>query len=602
MADPDKTEPPSPEDDAPRATDAGDAPRHAGDEIARVLQAHDVPALYTLCGGHISPILHGAKRAGIRVVDTRHEAAAVFAADATARLTGTVGVAAVTAGPGVTNAVTPLENARLAQSPLLLFGGAAATVLAGRGALQDIDHVAAVRPHVKWAGRVARVAELVPTVRRAMAEAKRGTPGPVFLEVPVDLLYPPDVVRSWYLEQVKGRSVGARALELYLRGHLKLMFAGFDRTPDPSPLPVVPLEADRGDVRRAAAYLAKARRPVVLVGSPAVADPAAIADVCTALRALGAPVYLSGMARGTLGAEDPLLMRHGRSKTLREADCVVLVGVPCDFRLGYGASIPRRTPVVSIHWDRKALFLNRRPTVPIHADPARTFVAVVEELPAVAERFAPFVAAVRARDEARERELDEIAASDPPDGLHPVAVFRAMDRHLDATSTLVADGGDFVGTASYVLRPRGPLRWLDPGVFGTLGVGGGFALGAKLARAGDTVWTVYGDGSVGYSLAEFDTYVRHGVGVIAVVGNDACWSQIAREQVEILRDPVGTELRHTHYHEVAAAFGGEGIRVERREELDGAFERALEAARAGRPALVDVRIARTDFRKGSLSI
>ncbi len=607
MGEPD-TDPESPAEartdpESPAESGASAPPRlHAGDDVAAVLRAHGVTSLFTLCGGHISPLLHGAKRAGIAVFDTRHEAAAVFAADATARLSGTVGVAAVTAGPGVTNAITPLENARLAQSPVLVFGGAAATVLAGRGALQDIDHVAAARPHVKWATRVARVAELAPTVRKALAVARAGVPGPVFVEVPVDLLYPPDVVRRWYLDQVKGRSVGARALELYLRAHLRRLFAGSGRPVPTEPLPVEGHPPERTDVRRAAAHLAKARRPVVLVGSPAVADPERIGAVRTALEALGAPVYLSGMARGLLGAEHPLLMRHHRSKALREADCVVLVGVPCDFRLGYGATIPRRTTVVSVHWDRRALFLNRRPTVPIAADPAATVEALAAEVPAVAERFAPFVSVLRERDRARERELDDLAAAETEDGLHPVAVFRALDAHLSEASTLVADGGDFVGAASYVLRPRGPLRWLDPGVFGTLGVGGGFALGVAAARPDDEVWTIYGDGSVGYSLAEFDTYVRHGVGVVAVVGNDACWSQIAREQVEILEDPVGTELRRSDYHAVAEALGGVGIVVRRRDELAPAFERAREAARGGRPVLVNVHLARTDFRKGSLSI
>lgn len=585
---------------APAGAEA--VPRHAGDDIAAVLKVHGVQAVFTLCGGHIAPILHGAKRAGIAVFDTRHEAAAVFAADAFARRTGTVGVAAVTAGPGVTNAATPLENARLAQSPVLLLGGAAATLLAGRGALQDIDHVAAVRPHVKWAARVGRVADVGPAVQRALALARTGTPGPVFLELPVDLLYPEPVVRSWVLDQARGRSAGARLLSLYLRAHLRWTFAGADRPPPSEVLEVPVRRPERADVRRAAAILARARRPVVLVGSPVTADPSRIEDVCLALRALGAPVYLSGMARGLLGAADPLWMRHGRGKALQEADCVVLVGVPCDFRLGYGASIPRRTPVVAMHFDRRALFLNRRPTVAIHADPATAFLELAAEVPAVAERYAPFVAALRARDEARERELDALAEREVAGGLHPVAVFRAMDAALSEDSTIVADGGDFVGTASYVLRPRGPLRWLDPGVFGTLGVGGGFALGAKAARPGDDVWIVFGDGSVGYSLAEFDTYVRHGIGCVAVVGNDACWSQIAREQEVILRDDVGTVLRRSDYHRVAEALGGVGLCVARRAELAEVFETARAAARQGRPVLVNVHLARTDFRKGSLSI
>ncbi|HXO29001.1 MAG TPA: thiamine pyrophosphate-dependent enzyme, partial [Thermoanaerobaculia bacterium] len=219
------------------------------------------------------------------------------------------------------------------------------------------------------------------------------------------------------------------------------------------------------------------------------------------------------------------------------------------------------------------------------------------------ERWAGWIGALRMRDDAREQEIAEQAAAPVSGGLvNPLALCRAVDALLAPDSVIVADGGDFVGTAAYILRPRAPLSWLDPGVFGTLGVGGGFAIGAKLCRPGADVWILYGDGSSAYSLAEFDTLARHGLPVIAVVGNDAGWSQIAREQVEMLHDDVGTVLARTDYHRVAEGYGGRGLSVARPEDVAPVLAEALRLARAGSPVLVNALIGKTEFRKGSISI
>ncbi|HLF56657.1 MAG TPA: thiamine pyrophosphate-dependent enzyme, partial [Thermoanaerobaculia bacterium] len=209
---------------------------------------------------------------------------------------------------------------------------------------------------------------------------------------------------------------------------------------------------------------------------------------------------------------------------------------------------------------------------------------------------------LRARDAEREAEIARQAAEPGVGGVNPLRLLRELDLFLDERALLVADGGDFVGTASYVVRPRSPLGWLDPGVFGTLGVGGGFALGAALARPGSEVWILYGDGSVAFSLAEFDTFARHGVAAIALVGNDASWAQIARDQVPALGDAVGTTLAATDYERAAEGLGGRGLRIERAEEIRPALERARELSRAGYPVLINARIARSGFRKGSISL
>ncbi len=574
-----------------------------GELVAEVLVRQGVRFLFTLCGGHVSPILVAAKARGLRVVDTRHEATAVFAADATARLTGRPGVAVVTAGPGVTNTITALKNAQLAHSPLVLIGGATATLLRGRGALQDIDQLALVRPHVKGARRVSRRRDLVPALLQAFRLAAFGVPGPVFLECPVDLLYPEALVRGWY--GAKGTrapgGLGARVERWYLKRHLQRIFGGPRETAEREISPVTPEEPSESRVGHAARLLRRSERPVLLVGSQALLDPAGAADLAAAVRALGLPVYLTGMARGLLGVADALQLRHRRREALREADLVILAGVPCDFRLDYGRQIGRRAVVVSAGRRGEELALNRKPTLAVPGAPDR-FLRRLAPLVAPRAEWRAWRDALRAREAAREAEIEAQAGAAVAGGLNPIAVCRAVERALGPDAIVVADGGDFVATASYVLRPRGPLGWLDPGPFGTLGVGAGFALGAKLARPTAEVFLLYGDGACGMSLAEADTFVRHGIGLVAVIGNDGGWTQIAREQVEQLGDPVATVLAHSDYERAAEGLGARGLRVEVPEDLDRVLGEARRLARAGSPVYVNARIGRSGFRRGSISI
>jgi acetolactate synthase-like protein len=586
-----------------------------GDIVADALVRQGVRFLFTLCGGHISPILVSAKARGIRVVDTRHEATAVFAADAVARLSGVPGVAAVTAGPGVTNTITALKNAQMAQSPLVLLGGATATLLRGRGALQDVDQMALVGPHVKRASRVTRLRDLGPALAGAFSLARHGVPGPVFLECPVDLLYPEALVRQWYGAKTgdsdgapgaragkEGVDLGDRARQWYVGRHLRRLFGGV--APSPSAvLPAVPApEPDEARVRRASVLLSRAERPVLLVGSQALLSPAEAEVLAEAVRALRVPAYLSGMARGLLGAFDPLQVRHKRKEALREADLVILAGVPCDFRLDYGRHIGRDASLVAANRSRGELSRNRRPALAVLGAPDLFLRGLARVLPGPRPAWAPWLEALRTRDAERDAEIAAQAEAEVPGGTNPLRLCRALDAALAEDSVIVADGGDFVSTASYVLRPRRPLSWLDPGVFGTLGVGAGFALGAKLVRPSADVWIVYGDGSVGYSLAEADTFARHGLGVVAVIGNDGAWTQIAREQVEVLHDDVGTVLAHADYERAAEGLGACGLRLDEADRTDAVLREARDVARSGRPAYVNARIGSTDFRKGSISM
>ena len=574
---------------------------HGGDQIAEVLHQHGVQFLFTLCGGHISPILVGAKKCGIRVIDTRHEVTAVFAADAVARLTGVPGVAAVTAGPGVTNTLTAVKNAQLAQSPVILLGGATATALKGRGALQDIDQMALIKPHVKWAYSVKKVKDLAPALQKAFRVAQTGVPGPVFLECPVDLLYDESVVREWYgLKSPAGGSFSNHLIKMYLKHHVNRLFAGVDQhVPGGNPVPAVPRIA-ASQIARARHKICSAQRPLLLVGSQALLEVAHVSKLAEAVTALGLPVYLSGMARGLLGKNHPLHMRHKRRLALKEADLVILAGVPCDFRLDYGQHIRRSSYLISANRSRQDLRQNRRPNLALHGDAGHFLIDLATEMQD-SNIWQDWLQALRARDDAREQEIEHQAKAET-EMINPVFLCRELQKSLPETSVLVADGGDFVATASYIVRPPGPLTWLDPGVFRTLRVGAVFALGAKLVNPETDVWILYGDGSAGYSLSEFDTFVRHDLPVIAIVGNDAGWMQIAREQVEMLKDDVGTVLGRADYHQVVEGFGGKGFVLQAGKDIADTLQQAREAAAQGRPVLINAHLGKTDFRKGSISM
>ena len=576
--------------------------RHGGDRVSDALLAHGVTSLFTLCGGHISPILSAAKARGIRIVDVRDEATAVFAADATARLSGIPGVAAVTAGPGISNTITALKNAQLAQSPVILIGGAAPTALQGRGALQDIDQRPLVAPHVKLFRKIVRVRDLGPAISEAFDVARSGVPGPVFVECPVDLLYEEASIREWYAQAAgKGTSIGDRALRWYLNRHVQKMFEGGD---PPPPVRVAPPQAPRAKpaaVQAAHKALSNAQKPLFVIGSQAVVRSADADAVARAVTALGVPVYLSGMARGLLGPEHPLLLRHQRREALRQSDCVLLAGVPCDFRLDYGRHVRRSATLIAANRSERDARLNRRPDIAAIGDAGLFLQDLAAAQGSEAMRGGAWVTPLRARDDAREAEISR-QASASGEHVNPLALLREVERVAAPDAIFVADGGDFVATASYVLHARGPLRWLDPGAFGTLGVGAGFALGAALARPGSEVWIVFGDGACGYGLSEIDSFVRHGIPVIMLVGNDAGWTQIAREQVKMLHDDVATVLARTDYHAVAQGFGAEGIVVRGAGEVAAALARAREIAHSGKPVVVNVWLDKTEFREGSLSM
>jgi acetolactate synthase-like protein len=577
---------------------------NSGDIIAQVLRERGVKFLFTLCGGHISPILTGAKKEGLRVIDVRDEVNAVFAADAVGRLTGVPGVAAVTAGPGVTNSLTALKNAQMAQSPMILLGGAAPTMLKNKGALQDIDQLSLVKSIVKMAVTIRRNCDVISVMEKAVDVCRSGVPGPVFIECPIDMLYGESLVRQWYgvkSDTEPGGGLRRKLLDFYLKRHVDRMFACEFEDMKPGEVNITPPDFDNSRVAKAMELVAISQKPVLIIGSQAMLHPGMVHKLAEAVGTLGIPVFLTGMARGLLGRSHRLQMRHQRKKALKNADLVILAGMPCDFRLGYGRSFGSGAKIISINRSKADLKLNCRPDLAVLSDPFLFLCALADVPTAESSAWTPWIQELKQNDDAREKFILDTSRENT-DFLNPLFLLKKLNDFMDEKSMIVADGGDFVGTAAYILQPGGPLTWLDPGAFGTLGVGAGFALGSKLTHPATEVWLIYGDGAAGFSLQEFDTFVRHKTPVIALVGNDAGWTQIGRDQTIIFGDDVATVLRRTDYHLVAEGYGGKGFVVDKKEDIDQVFIEARQAAKAGHPVLINALIGKTDFRKGSISM
>ena len=585
--------------------------RHGGELVAEVLYAHGVKFIFTLCGGHISPILVASEEAGIRVVDTRHEATAVFAADAVARLSGVIGVAAVTAGPGLTNTVTAVKNAQMAESPVLVIGGAAASLLKGRGALQDIDQISLFRPICKYVATVTRIREIVPVLKKAIQIAQSGTPGPVFVEFPIDVLYPyPLVAKELAMQSKNPTSLMQMVVNHYTDCYMFELFGDAWNSQNVAPLPVDHEPPTNSSVVEAVELILTSKKPVILLGSQVTLPPVPAEEVRAALEKIGIPCFLGGMARGLLGKDGPLHIRQKRREALKDADLVILAGAVCDFRLGYGRVLNKRSKIIAVNRSRDSLYKNSdmtwKPTLALQSDPAQFLVALSA---ALKNKYNcdEWIKSLKERDAEKETLNLCKAQEEAKAHLNPLKVLYRAEQVIDENSILVVDGGDFVGSAAYIVRPRAPLSWLDPGTFGTLGVGGGFALGAKLCRPEAEVWIIYGDGSLGYSVAEFDTFARHSTPVIALVGNDACWSQIAREQVPLFKSSVACDLAYCQYEKVAEGYGGKGFVLDSEItpkdcDIDNVFKEAKGLAKKGTPVLINALIGKSDFREGSISV
>lgn len=571
--------------------------QHIGLDIGSFFKQKNISSVFTLCGGHISPILVGCEKENINIIQVRDEVSAVFAADAVSRLTDSVGVAIVTAGPGVTNTITAIKNAQMAQSPVLLIGGAAATLLKGRGSLQDIDQISLLKTYVKSAVSVKKTRDVIPTLANALNTATSGVPGPVFVELPIDLLYPEEDIRKEFINQLPKSGYFGKIAHWYVERHLNDLFSS--KKSSIKVKPVKEFKLDQRKIDKAALAIVKAKKPVFLLGNQVTQNKEFLPMCLKSIDKLSVPTFTSGMARGCFGSSDKYFFRHNRKHALKNADVVVTLGIPLDFRLGYGFSINKDATLIAVNKSKEDLNKNRKPDIGIHADPSRIMheIGKIINPPSCKE----WIKELTGLEEKRETEILQFSKNES-DFVNPVHLCKTIDKFIDEESILVADGGDFVGTASYTIRPRSALGWLDPGPFGTLGVGGGFAIGAKSSFPKKEVWVFYGDGASAYSLAEFDTLCRHKLPVIAIIGNDASWQQIAREQKQMLGSNIGTELAFNAYEKVVEGYGGKGYYVENHDTLDETLKRAKEDAKLGYPVLVNIKISKSDFRKGSISV
>jgi acetolactate synthase-1/2/3 large subunit len=548
------------------------ATMHGGRLVARALRNESVPFIFTLCGGHVMPIYDGCIDEGIGVIDVRHEQTAAHAADGWARVTGRPGVAVVTAGPGLTDAVTGVASAHRANIPMIIIGGQGPRPFADMGSLQDMNHVELMRPITKWAVSVPEGRRIPEYLSMAFRTATTGLPGPVFLEMPIDQLFDMyDEEKVWFPAQYRTE-------------------AG--------------IAGDPRYVERALGYLKQAERPVALVGSQlrwSVRREAYPKFVST----FGMPVYVNGLGRGSLPPGNPCFFSHTRKPALRQADVVLIFGTPLDFRLGYGrdSHINPNAKLIQVDLDGREIGRNRSVDAGIVGDTG----LVMEQLTQLAEVEGYSAALIRPwLDEMRKREdevvgrmRDQLESDAVP--INPLRACKEIADALPESAIIIGDGGDFVATAASVVRVHEQGHWLDPGPLGTLGVGPGYAMAAKLAKPESPVVIVYGDGSFGLHAMEFEACIRQKINVVGVLGNDAGWTQILRGQEQMYGRErlVATRLDYTRYDRVVEALGGHGEYVERPQDIRPAVERALGA---GKPALVNIKIGKSDFRKDAISI
>ena len=540
---------------------------HGGHLAARAFKNAGVECVFTLCGGHIMPIYDGCRNEGIRIIDVRHEQATTHAADAWARLNpGKIGVALVTAGPGVTDCVTGVANAWRANSPILCIGGQGPFVNLGRGSLQEMDHVGLMKPITKWAGACYQTERIPEFIELAIRHAVSGIPGPAYLELPIDTL---------------------------------MNSADIDKTTFP-PIRTTPplISPGREVVLEALRLIEGAQKPVVMAGT-SVKWSNAQSQLNAFLEKTNIPAYANGMGRGAIPRGSKHLFNRTRRTALGECDVLILAGCLLDFRLNFGQDIPESTKIIQMEMDNLLVGQNRATDVPLVGNLACTFDAMMDAMDteSIQLDFSGYGAELRAQEDAKAQATQSQAVSDevPIEAqrlCREIADFVAEDDDM----IVIGDGGDIVAKAAKVVPiPRNGL-WMDPGPLGTLGVGMPFALAAKASFPEKKVLIIYGDGSFGLNGFEYDTAVRFNLPIVGIVGNDAAWGQMMRPQNAMFGTTDATLLNHSRYDKVVEALGGHGEFVEKPEDIRPAIDRAFAS---GKPACVNVILKRDlDFSGG----
>ncbi len=523
---------------------------NAGHLIARRLRASGIDTIFTLSGGHLFSIYDGCRAEGIRLIDTRHEQTAAFAAEGWSKVTRVPGVAALTAGPGVTNGMSAMAAAQQNQSPLVVLGGRAPALRWGQGSLQEIDHVPFVAPLTRFAATAESpddVGPLIDDALRAAVGAGGAPTGVAFVDFPMD--------------------------HVFSEGHDSGRPGALTTLP-------APVQPDGAAVETAISLLSEAERPVIMAGTNVWWGHAETA-LLHAAEALRIPVLMNGMARGCVPADHELAFSRARSTALGEADVALVIGVPMDFRLGFGKVFGAETKLIVADRGKPDRAHPREVAAGLYGDLTIILSALSDAKPADHEGW---IADLRALETAaRAGEAAELGDDRTP--LHPMRVYAELRTLLDRDAIVVIDAGDFGSYAGRVIDSYVPGAWLDSGPFGCLGSGPGYALAAKLARPDRQVVLLQGDGAFGFSGMEWDTLVRHDVHVVSVIGNNGIWA-LEKHPMEMLYGySVVAELRPgTRYDEVVNALGGHGELVSAPSELRPALERAFST---GLPAVVN---------------
>jgi acetolactate synthase I/II/III large subunit len=524
---------------------------HGGRLVAKRLKAHGVSKLFTLSGGHLFSIYDGCRDEGVDIVDVRHEQSATFAAEGWAKATREPGVAALTAGPGVTNGMSGMASALQNGSPMVVLGGRAPGFRWGQGSLQEIDHIPFVAPVTKLARTANTTAEIPGLIDEALHAAVAAPTGPAFVDFPLDQVF----------------------MESDADGDAPASLA------DPLMMPA----ADGDALDRAAELLRSASKPVVMAGTGLywARGEQALVRLC---EELSVPVFLNGLARGCVPADHPMFFSRARGAGLKGADLALVVGVPMDFRLGFGGSFGEDTQVVVLGSTPPERPHPREVAAELYGGVAATLDALREGAAGGPERSGWAAELREVENEKRAGEQADLTDDRAP--LHPLRVYHELSQVLDRDAIVIGDGGDFVSFAGRVIETYEPGCWMDPGPYGCLGSGPGYALAAKVAHPDRQVCLLLGDGAFGFAGMEFDTFVRHGLPIVGVMGNNGIWA-LEKHPMEFLYGySVAAELQpECRYDQVVQALGGHGELVQRPDELRPALERAFAS---GKPALVNV--------------
>ena len=531
---------------------------HGGKVAAKALKAAGVECVFTLSGGHVMGIYDGCLDENIEVVDVRHEQAAVHAADAWARLhPGKVGVAILTAGPGVTDGVTGVANAWRDNSHILVIGGQGPFRHTRRGSLQEMDHVSLMRPVSKWADSCYQTPRIAEYIESAIRSALSGIPGPAFLEIPTDVLHGKIDLAEVTIPEFRDYRVASAA-----PGHL---------------------------ISEAIDLVNRAERPMVMAGTSLKWSEGGD-QLAAFLDTTGIPCFVNGMARGEISWDHPSFLSLTRKEALENADLVILAGTPLDFRMKFGRSIPSGASIVQMDLEQTLIGDNRGVDIGLVGNLGLNFESMSAD---IKERgVAIDVFAYRDQLRQRETELDaerrsRMDSDETP--IDPLRLCRDIANAVTDDMIVIGDGGDIVAQASKVINVPREGTWMDPGPLGTLGVGMPFALAAQKAYPDKRVLIVYGDGSFGLNGFEYDTAVRFDLPIVGVVGNDAAWGQMMRPQGMLYGKDrlVAVELTRPRYDKVVEALGGHGEHVTEAAEIAPAIARAFAS---GKPALVNVEI------------